>query len=87
MEGSPVPFELTLNGINRDNLVFAVKWVASLIQILGYAATAFDLTPWNVYLFLTGVSGWFMVGLLWNDKAIILIHLVALTAMVAGLAS
>ncbi len=72
---------------NRDQAVFALKWFASIIQILGYAATAFDLTPWNIYLFLSGLSGWFLVGLMWNDKAIILIHLVALCAMVAGLAS
>jgi hypothetical protein len=64
---------------------FAIKWVASVIQILGYTATAFDLAPWNIYLFLAGLIGWFAVGVLWNDRAIILIHLVALCAMLAGL--
>lgn len=66
---------------------FIVKWVASVIQILGYSATAFGLTPLNIHLFLVGLVGWFVVGLLWNDRAIILIHLVALGAMLIGLAN
>ncbi|MCY4333525.1 MAG: ubiquinone biosynthesis methyltransferase UbiE [Litoreibacter sp.] len=71
----------------KDQVAFILKWVASLIQILGYAATAFEVTPWNVYLFLLGVLGWFAVGLLWNDRAIMLIHVVAFAALIAGLLS
>ena len=55
------------------------------MQILGYSATAFGLTPLNIYLFLVGLIGWFAVGWLWRDRAIMLIHVVALGAMVAGL--
>lgn len=65
--------------------VFAIKWVASAIQILGYAATAWGLEPWNIYLFVVGLVGWFTVGVLWNDRAIILIHAVALIAMASSL--
>ncbi|KKM83656.1 hypothetical protein LCGC14_1307210 [marine sediment metagenome] len=74
-------------GPRFDRLVFVVKWGASIIQILGYTATGFGWTPWNLYLFLIGVLGWFAVGALWNDKALMLVHLVALGAMVAGMAS
>ncbi|PWQ92165.1 DUF6552 family protein [Leucothrix pacifica] len=70
--------------LQKDSITFYFKWVASIIQILGYAATAFELTPWNTYLFLAGISGWLVVGLLWNDKAIILIHVIALAVMLAG---
>lgn len=72
---------------NAETLAFAVKWVASIIQIFGYAATAFGATPLNIYLFLAGLAGWFIVGVMWNDRAIMLIHLVALGAMIIGLAS
>jgi hypothetical protein len=68
-------------------IAFVIKWLASVIQILGYSATAFGLTPWNIYLFLVGLAGWLIVGFLWSDRAIILIHLVALCAMFVGLAS
>lgn len=62
-----------------------LKWVASIFQIFGYAATAFGMTPLNIYLFFGGLIGWFIVGVLWQDRAIMLIHVVALAAMVAGL--
>ena len=71
----------------NQRLAFVLKWAASAVQILGYSATAFEVTPWNVYLFLVGVLGWFAVGVLWNDRAIMLIHLVAFAAMIGGIAS
>jgi hypothetical protein len=70
-----------------DRIVFAVKWGASIIQIMGYTATGFGWTPWNLYLFLFGVLGWFAVGAMWKDKALMLVHLVALGAMIVGMAS
>ncbi len=76
-----------VSDISSEKLAFSIKWVASIIQIFGYAATAFGMTPLNIYLFLAGLLGWFAVGVMWNDRAIMLIHLVALGAMVVGLAS
>ena len=40
----------------------------------------------NLHLFVVGVLGWLIVGVLWNDRAIMLIHFVALGAMLAGMA-
>ena len=71
----------------KDRIVFQVKWGASITQILGYTATGFGWTPWNLYLFLVGVMGWFAVGVLWNDRAIMMVHLVALAAMLAGMST
>lgn len=65
--------------------VLGLKWASSIVQILGYAATGFGWTPWNAYLFLFGLIGWFIVGVIWNDRAIMLIHIVALVALIAGL--
>ena len=70
--------------IEREHFILIVKWIASIVQIMGYSATAFVFTPLNIYLFLIGLVGWFSVGLLWRDKAIMLIHVVALVAMIAG---
>ena len=66
---------------------FVIKWAASVLQIMGYAATGFGWTPWNAYLFIIGLAGWFVVGVIWNDRAIMLIHIIALAALIAGLAS
>lgn len=69
------------------NPAFSIKWAASIAQIFGYTATAFGSTPLNIYLFLIGLIGWFAVGVLWKDRAIMLIHIIALGAMCAGLIS
>jgi len=37
---------------NWDRIAFIVKWVTSIIQIMGYTATGFGWTPWNLYLFI-----------------------------------
>jgi len=71
--------------IEREHFILIVKWIASIVQIMGYSATAFGFTPLNIYLFLISLVGWFSVGLLWRDKAIMLIHVVALATMIAGL--
>lgn len=78
---------LAIASPSKDRIIFAVKWGASIIQIMGYTATGFGWTPWNLYLFLIGVVGWFAVGVLWKDKALMLVHLVALGAMLAGMTS
>lgn len=70
----------------RDRISTSVlKWLAPAIQNLGYTATAYGLTPWNSYLFLVGIFGWFLVGVLWKDRALVLVHLVAFMAMLSGL--
>ena len=73
------------HGITRAAPVTVIKWLASIFQIMGYAATGFGLAPWNIYLFLLGLIGWFVVGLLWKDRAVILIHVIAFGSMVAGI--
>lgn len=78
---------MTIAVVSQDRVVFAVKWAASVIQILGYTATGLGWTPWNLYLFVVGVIGWFAVGVLWNDRALMLIHIVALAAMLAGMSA
>ena len=82
-----MPSDVAMAFPAKGRVVFTVKWAASIIQIMGYTATAFGWTPWNLYLFLVGVLGWFAVGVLWNDRAIMLIHVVALGAMLAGMSS
>ncbi len=68
-------------------MAFWIKWGASILQIFGSAATGLGLTPWNIYFFIFGLIGWFTVGVLWNDRAIMLIHIVAFGSMTAGVLS
>lgn len=47
-----------------------VKWVATVIQLIGYGLTGLNQTPWNIYAFLVGIGLWFAVGVMWKDRAI-----------------
>ena len=51
-----------------------VKWVATIIQLIGYGFTGLNYTPWNIYLFFIGIVLWFAVGVMWQDKANIVVH-------------
>lgn len=64
--------------------VDTVKWIATAIQLLGYGLTGLNHTPWNVYAFLVGIVLWFAVGVMWKDRAIMVVHLGAFVSLLAG---
>nr|CAA6812631.1 MAG: Unknown protein [uncultured Thiotrichaceae bacterium] len=61
-----------------------VKWVATAVQLVGYGLTGMNYTPWNVYAFIVGIALWFAVGVLWKDRAIMVVHVGAFISLVAG---
>jgi hypothetical protein len=61
-----------------------VKWVATAIQLIGYALTGLNYTPLNVYFFLVGIFLWFSVGVMWKDKAIMVVHVGAFLSLLIG---
>ena len=61
-----------------------VKWVATVIQLIGYGLTGLNYTPWNVYLFFIGIFLWFAVGVMWKDRAIMVVHVGAFISLLVG---
>lgn len=61
-----------------------VKWIATVIQLIGYGLTGLNMTPWNVYLFFAGIFLWFAVGVMWKDKAIMVVHVGAFVSLFVG---
>ncbi|MCH1536518.1 MAG: ubiquinone biosynthesis methyltransferase UbiE [Amylibacter sp.] len=61
-----------------------IKWVATAIQLIGYGLTGLNIVPWNVFAFFIGILLWFLVGYLWKDKAIMVVHVGAFVAILAG---
>ena len=61
-----------------------VKWIATAIQLIGYGLTGLNIVPWNVFAFFIGILLWFLVGYLWKDKAIMVVHIGAFVAILAG---
>ncbi len=64
--------------------VDAVKWLATIIQLIGYGLTGLNATPWNIYAFLVGIVLWFLVGMMWKDRAIMVVHVGAFISLVVG---
>ena len=48
-----------------------VKWIATVIQLIGYGLTGLNLAPYNVFFFFIGIGLWFAVGYLWKDLSLI----------------
>lgn len=66
------------------NRVDIVKWVATVVQLIGYGLTGLNIVPWNILAFVVGILLWFTVGLMWKDRAIMVVHVGAFVALVAG---
>jgi len=61
-----------------------VKWVATFIQLIGYGMTGLNMVPWNVFAFFVGIFLWFAVGVMWKDRAIMVVHVGAFVSLLAG---
>ena len=62
-----------------------IKWVASFLLIIGVILTSNNVFPANLIFHAIGMLGWFVVGILWNDRALIVINAVTLALMSNGL--
>lgn len=61
-----------------------VKWIATAVQLVGYALTGLNIVPWNVFAFIIGIVLWFLVGVMWKDRAIMVVHVGAFIAILGG---
>jgi len=64
--------------------VDVAKWVATAVQLIGYGLTGLNIVPWNVFAFIVGIALWFLVGVMWKDRAIMVVHIGAFIAIVGG---
>ena len=66
------------------NRVDITKWAATVIQLIGYGLTGLGYSPWNIYFFLVGIVLWFLVGVMWKDRAIMVVHVGAFSSLIIG---
>lgn len=64
-----------------------LKWISSAFLIVGLFLTANNLYPWNLAFHGVGLFGWFIVSILWNDRALLIVNAVGLTLLLNGLLS
>ena len=62
-----------------------VKWIASVLLIIGTILTSNNIFPLNLYFHSLGLFGWFIVSIIWNDRALLVINAVSLAILINGL--
>jgi hypothetical protein len=67
------------------DLSWYIKWISAFVILLGMSLTSMEVYPYNLYVHLVGVSGWFVVGMLWHDRALIFLNAVAIAVFLMGI--
>ena len=61
-----------------------IKWVSSIILMVGMILAANNLFPWNVLVQAIGIAGWLIVSIMWNDRALMLVNAVGVAILLNG---
>ena len=62
-----------------------IKWIASVILVGGVILTSNNMYPLNLIVHAIGMFGWFIVAIVWNDRALLVINAVSLALLLNGL--
>ena len=62
-----------------------IKWASSIILLIGMILTSNQVYPLNIFVHMVGLMCWLIVGLMWNDRALIIINAVGVAIMANGL--
>ena len=64
-----------------------IKWIASVVLVGGVILTSNNIYPYNLMVHAIGMFGWFIVAIIWNDRALLVINAVSLVLLINGLVS
>ena len=64
-----------------------IKWIASIILVGGVILTSNNIYPLNLMVHAIGMFGWFIVAIIWNDRALLVINAVSLVLLINVLVS
>lgn len=66
-------------------LILKIKWTSAIILIVAMAAISLNLYPYTMYLQFIGILGWFCVGVLAKDLALVVLNGTGLLFLIAGI--
>lgn len=70
----------------KQDLSWYVKWISSTILLTGMSIRGLEgLQVVDLILSIIGVTGWLWVGLLWKDRALILLNGIGLALLLRTL--
>ena len=61
----------------RYDLSWYIKWTGSIFLIIAMMMTSANIFPMNLYVALVGMVAWLVVGILWHDRALIVLNAVS----------
>ena len=67
------------------DLSWYVKWTSSFFVIIGWMLNSINLFPYNIFIQMIGVAGWLWVGILWHDRALIVLNSISLAIYTLGI--
>lgn len=73
-----------MTALGTSRYADTVKWIATVIQLIGYGLTGLNIVPWNIFFFFGGIILWFAVGFMWKDRAIMVVHVGAFISLFVG---
>ena len=62
-----------------------IKWVASAIILVGMCLTSIYMIPYNLFFHFVGVMGGLIVGVMWHDRALMVVNAVAAMIFFMGI--
>ncbi len=62
-----------------------IKWIASIIILIGMCLTSINFMPYNLFFHFVGVMGWLVVGVMWHDRALMVVNSVAAMIFFMGI--
>lgn len=70
----------------KENFAWWIKWTSSIFILCAMSIRAAGVIPIaDLVLSFMGVLGWTLVGLLWKDRAIIVLNAAGLMILAIGL--
>ena len=69
----------------RYDLSWYIKWASSITLIVAMMFTALDIFPINMWIANLGFCGWLVVGMLWHDRALIVLNSISLAIYSMGI--
>ena len=69
----------------KGDLSWYIKWAGSMFLIVAMMMTSANIFPMNLYVALVGMIAWLIVGILWHDRALIVLNAVSVAIYGVGI--
>ena len=71
---------------NKKDAAWFIKWISSFVVITAMSLRGIEgMQIYDLSLSIVGVAGWLFVGMLWKDRALIILNAVGLVFLFRNL--